>query len=112
MANFVMSTGLQNVCEADNVAVDVAMRVFKWISYSSLRSQIDNNIWLKFRKKNVDTVSVSQIKFMEIELVWVAKLLPQIDIIIIIEVGHNSKRDMHTNKTSNQSFSLSPLSVP
>ena len=66
------------------------MRTFKRISNSCLRCKIDHYFWPEFVKQGVDSVSVSQIEFMEDKLVWAADMVKprlfQIDIIITIQV--------------------------
>ena len=54
MLNFVVAAGLENVDKADEIAVDVGVRVGDGVTDSRLSSEVDNPLGLGFCEEFVD----------------------------------------------------------
>ena len=90
MLNAMVPAPFQHMQRADNVGVDVGVRVFHAVAHARLRGEVDNSLRLHLGKQPLDARTVGEIELVEGEAVCALKLaetrLLQPNIIVGIEI--------------------------
>ena len=90
MLDRVMTASLQDMQEADEIRVDVAVRIFERVAHARLGGQIDDPLGLVLGEKTFNRGAIRQIAFHKLEILMGLQArkagLLQIDVVIVIEV--------------------------
>lgn len=90
MLDFVMAAGFEDVHEANDIGIDVGMRIFKAVANAGLGGKIDYPIKSVFGKDLFDGSAIAQVSLNEGKALMIAEngeaIVFQLHLVVIVEI--------------------------